>query len=227
MQQLILLHGAIGAQQQWDALRAMLAPYYQVHTLNFYGHGGTELPGSPFSIAGFADQLLQFIDAKQLHAVNLFGYSMGGYVALYLAKQHPERIQKIITLGTKFNWDEATAAREVKMLDPVVMEQKIPAFVNVLRQRHAPQNWELVLHKTAEMMTAMGKENPLLLQHYAGIETPSLIMLGDRDKTVTLEETIAVYRQLPHAQFAVLPGTPHPLEQVNLVSLMQCLQGFL
>ena len=53
---------------------------------------------------------------------------MGGYVALQLANKHPKYVQKIITLGTKFAWDKETAAKEVKMLNPEKIEEKIPAF---------------------------------------------------------------------------------------------------
>jgi esterase len=55
----------------------------------------------------------------------------------------------------------------------------------------------------------------LHLNEYASIQTPSLIMLGDKDKMVSREETIAVYEQLPNAQLAILPATPHPIEQVD------------
>ena len=40
-------------------------------------------------------------------------------------------------------------------------------------------------------------------------------MLGDRDKMVSLEETTAVYKAIPHAALAVLPNTPHALEQTD------------
>ena len=43
---------------------------------------------------------------------DIFGYSMGGYVALHAARRHPERIGSIMTLGTKFAWDTPTAEKE-------------------------------------------------------------------------------------------------------------------
>ena len=46
------------------------------------------------------------------------GHSMGGYVALKLALKRPELVDRIITLGTKFNWTPEVAAKEVKMLNP-------------------------------------------------------------------------------------------------------------
>lgn len=221
---LLLLHGAIGAASQLQPLAAQLAAHYDVHLPEFPGHGGTPLPEQPFSIALFAEATLQYIRQHELKEITIFGYSMGGYVALYLARQYPDLISRIITLGTKFHWDEATAAREVKMLDADIIIQKVPAFADNLARLHAPNDWKTVLQKTAEMLFGMGVDNPLKPTDYKDITTPSLIMLGDRDKMVTLPETVAAYNAIPGAQMAVLPGTPHPVEQVSLSLLTFFLQ---
>jgi hypothetical protein len=52
-------------------------------------------------------------------------------------------------------------------------------------------------------------------------------MLGDRDKMVTLEETVTVYKNLLNAQLCILPNTPHPLEQVNVDLLAYVIYTFL
>jgi pimeloyl-ACP methyl ester carboxylesterase len=140
---------------------------------------------------------------------------MGGYVALYLAKHHPGLVNRTITLGTKFHWDEQTAASEVKMLDWKKIEEKVPAFAKQLEQMHNPQDWKTVLQRTIQMLTEMGRNNPLSLTDYSTIQEPSLILLGDRDRTVSLDETVSVFKQLPNGQFCILPGTAHPIDQVD------------
>jgi pimeloyl-ACP methyl ester carboxylesterase len=67
------------------------------------------------------------------------------------------------------------------------------------------------------MMRNLGVNNTLEINDYTSIDVPSLIMLGDRDKMVTLEETIAVYKNIPNAQMCVLPNTSHPVEQVIMI----------
>lgn len=223
MEPLILLHGALGCRSQLAALAEQLAPHYQVHALDFPGHGGTPAT-EPFSIPYFANYVRQYCAANGFPKISIFGYSMGGYVALYLARQAPELIARVITLATKFHWDEATAAKEVKMLQPETILQKVPQFAETLRQRHAPADWEEVLRHTATMLQGLGRQNALALNDYNAITCPSLLMLGDRDKMVTLEETVAVYRQLPHGQLAVLPNTPHPLEAVAVDRLALMIQ---
>jgi pimeloyl-ACP methyl ester carboxylesterase len=214
MEPLILLHGALGSSAQLAPLAKLLSDHYEVHTLDLPGHGGTPLPG-PFSIPFFAHYVQQYCQDNSLSRVPIFGYSMGGYVALYLARQASQSVSRVITLATKFHWDEATAAKEVKMMDPEVIQQKVPQFAQVLQLRHSPTNWKDLLQRTAQLLTGLGQQNVLTAADYQQVACPCLLMLGDRDKMVTLEETVAVYRQLPQGQLAVLPNTPHPLEAAS------------
>jgi pimeloyl-ACP methyl ester carboxylesterase len=227
MQQLLLLHGAIGASQQLMPLADQLSGQFKVHTLDFSGHGGKAMPDTPFSIELFADDVLQFMEKENLDKVSVFGYSMGGYVGMYLAKNYPEKIDKVITLATKYDWTPEIAVREIQMLNPDKIEQKVPAFAETLKQRHAPNDWKKVMHKTTEMISALGENNTLTTEDYAGINTPSMILLGDRDKMVSLEETVSVYKALPNAQMCILPATQHPIEQVNKDLLTFIVKTFL
>ena len=164
MQHLLLLHGAIGAKDQLQPLANELQDKYIVHTINFCGHGGATFPEQPFSIRLFAEDVLHYLEQNNIEQANIFGYSMGGYVAMYLAKHHPEHINKVITLATKFHWDDAIAAKEIKMLDATTIEQKIPAFAQQLQQYHAPQDWKLLLAKTTALLSSLGKNNTLQLE---------------------------------------------------------------
>lgn len=212
---LLILHGAIGASSQLKGIATALSANYEIHHFDFPGHGGKELGDEPFSIPLFADAVLHYIQQNNLQQLTIFGYSMGGYVAMYLAKDHPYLIDRIITLGTKFHWDEVTATKETRMLDATTISTKVPAFAAALEARHAPNDWKEVLQRTADLMIGMGRDNPLKPDDYKDIKTPILIMLGDRDKMVTFEETIATYKQLPDAQLAILPNTPHIIAQVD------------
>ena len=227
MQQIILLHGAIGSMDQFADLENNLADIFFVHCLNFSGHGGSPFINQAFSIPLFAKEVISFLDKKEIESIAVFGYSMGGYVAMYLAKHHPQRIHKIITLATKFNWDEAIAAKEIKMLNAQKIEEKLPDFASTLQNRHAPNNWKTVLQKTVDMLVEMGSNNPLKTDDFKNIQQPVLLMLGDRDKMVTLNETLEVYNNLPQAQLAVLPNTQHPIEMVNTARLVNEIKSFL
>ena len=218
MQPLLLLHGALGAASQFDALSALLKDRYEVHTLDFSGHGSSIHQPDEYGIALFAQDVLDYMDAHELNSINIFGYSMGGYVALYLARHFPERVKSIATLATKMHWDEVTAARETGMLNVDKIIAKVPQLATALSERHINE-WTGVVHKTAAMLLKMGADSPLKEADFKALQLPVLLMLGDRDKMVGLEETVAVYNLLPNAQMAMLPGTPHPFELVHAGTL--------
>lgn len=214
MNSLLLLHGAIGAKDQLKPLAEALSNDFDVHTINFSGHGGEDLPPS-YSIERFADDVLNWMVEHNKETIDIFGYSMGGYVGLYLALHHPERVGKLFTLATKLEWSPDIAARETKMLNPEKIAEKVPAFATALEQRHAPQDWTAVMHRTADMMVKMGEKNPILPEQFEQIETPVTISLGDRDSMVSMDETYKVYRQLKNARMIMMPDTPHPIEKVS------------
>jgi len=227
MQHLLLLHGAMGSKEQLKGLEEILASTYKVHRISFSGHGGSAFAPGPFSIISFAEEVMEFLRSNDIQQINIFGYSMGGYVAMYLAKYHPKKINKLITLATKFSWDKIIAEKEIKMLNAEKIEEKIPSFAAALKERHHPQNWKLVLEKTREMLAGMGDDNPLKPWDYLTIHQPVLLMLGDRDKMVTLEETLAVFKNLPNGQLSIIPDTPHPIEQSSASRLAFEISSFL
>ena len=214
MKHLLLLHGALGSSAQMAPLADILREKFTIHTLDLPGHGGTA--ANEFSIESFAGFTAAYCKEKGLEKISLFGYSMGGYVGLSLAKQQPHLIERIMTLATKFHWDPPTAQRETAMLQPHIIEEKIPQFAATLRERHAPTDWKLVLQQTAGMLTEMGSRNPLRDEDLAALTIPVLITIGDRDKMVGMDETIAAYKKIRGAQLAVLPGTPHPFEGADM-----------
>jgi len=225
MKNIILLHGAIGAKDQLEPLVVELKQQgYNVFTLSFSGHGQTPF-ATNFGIEQFALELEQFITTNKLQQPTVFGYSMGGYVALYLAHQQPALLGNIITLGTKFDWSPAIAQKEVKMLDSKTIIEKVSKFAEALQKRHG-QDWELLLQKTAEMMLSLGNKNALSLNDFTSIENKVLIGLADKDNMVSLEETTAVYKQLKNGGMYMLPNTKHPIETVNVKLLLQFIKEF-
>lgn len=227
MQHLLLLHGALGDGEQFKSIASALKDEFQVHTLNFSGHGGGPIPAERLSIPLFAAEVINYLDNHKIEKVALLGYSMGGYVALYVSKNYPDRIWSVITLAAKFYWDKTIAEKEIKMMDAETIASKVPKFAKQLEARHAPTDWKILLKKCAEMLHDLGEENTLMLEDYSTVKTRALILIGDRDKMVTVEETVAVYKQLPNAAMGILPFTPHPIEQANEPVLLFMLIQFL
>lgn len=216
MQHILLLHGALGQKNQFKDLVPLLEQKnYLVHALNLYGHGSNTGHTEPFSMALFAQHVLAYIEAHSINKATILGYSMGGFVAAYLACYFPDKVTRVITLGTKFEWTPEVAAKELRLMDPEQILLKVPAFAEKLAQDHAPGDWKELLSKTGKLLVGLGEANPLTPEKLATIQVPFLITIGDRDKMIPLEECARVYRSLPNAALAVLPGTGHLIEKVD------------
>jgi pimeloyl-ACP methyl ester carboxylesterase len=235
---LILIHGALGAAEQLASLHEALVTQREAAGLSetqapiliheLAGHGQTPVrKADGLAIEAMAEDLAALLDECNWSGVDVFGYSMGGYVALHLAHEQPERIGRVLTLGTKLAWDPATAARETKLLDPDTIQAKVPAFAETLAQRHGEARWRALCHETAALLRNLGDRPLLDAAAFARIEQPVCIGVGDRDGTVSIEECVAAYRALPHGALAVLPRTPHPLDRVPTHELVALITGVL
>lgn len=212
---LLILHGAAGSKKRFERLREPLEAYFDLYRMNFSGHGGESMPDSPFSIELFAKDVIHFLNSNEIRTINIFGYSMGGFVALYLASNYPERVQKVFTLGTKFNWNKETVKQQIRLLDPDVIKEKLPDYAAELEELHKPNDWIEVIRKTAEMLTELGKKNALTEKDLSDLEIPVLIGMGDRDNMVIIEESVFSYRLLKKGQLLIIPDTPHPIHNVS------------
>lgn len=221
-QPIILLHGALGHALQLQPLRNALTEVgCEVHIVEFTGHGKTA-PSACFGIETFAQELKTYIAENKLNNCHVFGYSMGGYVALWMAANHPGPIAKITTLATKYAWNPEQAKREAAMLDADAIMAKVPAFAESLQLAHG-QRWRDLLTETRAMMLGLG-DNPMLDPTVLSeVKITVEVLVGDLDRMVSQTESQELASALPNAQFGVLSGVKHPIEQVPVSILVEAL----
>lgn len=210
---LLFLHGALGSTEQMSFLGK---EFSQFNTLffEFSGHGKTPDVDRNWSIQEFSEQLLSFCK-KHNTPLLVFGYSMGGYIALHLALRHPEQFKGIITFGTKLDWSPEVASKEILKLDPEKILLKIPQFAEELKARHGENRWKDVLRKTSELMISLGDHPVLIPEEMKSMTVPVLYGLGEKDTLVSLEETKLFQNATPGSELKYFTDTPHPIEQVN------------
>src|SRR5699024_9671924 len=213
MEKLLLLHGALATKAQFDPLIPFLQESYEWHRLTFMGHG-REATDKPIRMQDLVDQIVDYLDEHNIPKANIFGYSMGGYAALALAKKHPRRINKIATLGTILQWNKKVAKKECRLLNPDKMIGKIPDFVQHLDKQH-PNGWREVVNNTREMLQQLGQHPLIQKDDWQHIAVPIRLLMGDGDSTADLKRTAEIYKQLPNAQLGVLPNSTHPFNTVN------------
>lgn len=225
MKEILLLHGALGSKDQFKELESALSHSFKVHTLNFSGHGRRPSHHHAFTIQNFAHEVLDWMNEHYLEKTDIFGYSMGGYVALWLARFYPERVNRIFTLGTKLHWNAAEADKEIKMLNPEKVVEKVPAFAHSLANLHGEHKWKSVMSKTAHLMHDLAHTH-LTDQDFIKTDHKVLLSIGELDNMVTLEETEQVHCLLKNSELKVYPYVPHPIEKVPVELLVREISSF-
>ncbi len=111
------------------------------------------------------------------------------------------------------------------MLDAKTILEKVPKFAEALKVRHGAE-WEALLQKTVTMMLSLGTNNSLNFENLSSIGNKALIGLADNDTMVSLNETVAAFKNLKHGNMYMLPGSKHPIETANVAVLSYILRNF-
>ena len=121
---LVLLHGGLfNIDLQFGELLPSLAAGRQVIAADFQGHGRTNDIDRPLTCADLASDVVGLLQHLRVAQADVFGFSVGGGVALHLAIRHPELVRKLIVSSVSFHPDgdraensEAVGAMTVDMI---------------------------------------------------------------------------------------------------------------
>jgi 3-oxoadipate enol-lactonase len=97
---LLLAHGLGYTRQGWGPARELLACRYRVVSFDNRGIGESEIPPGPYTVDELADDVLQVLDEAGAARAHLLGASLGGMVAQLVAAEHPDRVDRLILVGT-------------------------------------------------------------------------------------------------------------------------------
>lgn len=219
---LLLLHGGLfDIDQQFGPLLPGLSQRRPVVALDFQGHGRTNDIDRPFGSAAFAADALGLLDHLGIERVDVFGFSIGGAVALELAIRHPDRVRRLVASSVSFRASgmrgmdnaEATGSMTVDLIAGTPMEQAYRA-----KSPHPDsEHLQGLLDRLGASYS--GGFPDWSDDDIRGIAAPTLITVGDADM-VSLEHAVAFLRLrggdvngdfagVPASQLAVFPGTSH------------------
>lgn len=219
---LLLLHGALGSARQLKRLQERMGGI----AIDLAGHGGRDIPVGGVTFEHFLTDIDRAFAEQKWTTAHLFGYSMGGYAALLYAARYPGRVESVVTVGTKLLWTDEGLQKELRKLDPDMMEAKVPAFAQALAHAHGAERWRAVVLAIAKAMSDLAA-SPLLTKDLVDrIQCPVLLCVGDGDTTAVPHDTRVFASGLRHARVEVLANTRHPFDEVDLDVLERHLEMF-
>ncbi len=212
----LFLHGALGAANQFDTFFSQYPEIRKTSfALNFPGHGGHHSNHS-FSLSHLGESVIRYMDEHGIARCHLFGYSMGGYIALYLAWQYPERIESVTTLNTKLDWTPEVVTRMQGMMDPIKILAKAPQVAVQMATTHAPADWTELAAETGRFLEVLATGGGLPDTSFSSILCPVLLLRGEKDHVVTAQECERIIQLIPNGRYQEVPESGHQWEQVRL-----------
>ncbi len=226
---MILLHGANSAGIELAPLVEALRPYATVRTPNLLGHGGRPIP-ERITMRDMAEDLVAWMDAEGVAADVIGGYSIGGTLALYMARHHPRRVRGAITLATKPLFDADTTRRLVHLVDHERLRRvRFPWGMRIdeLARMHAPNTWQDVADLAGRLFASLGEVPPLPQAQLRAIRVPVMVVSSNLDQLVPWEETLALGRFIPDSHVAMFHGPAHPLRAIPLLPVARVMDEWM
>lgn len=220
----VLLHGYSASVEWWDRVAAAMLDQ-RVIAVDLVGHGGSEAPrdATDYQIDGQARAVRRALDALNVRHAVLVGHSMGGNVAIAVAEQDPERVERVVVSDTPAE----AAMVETPALAGLACTPVIGPAVDRLRPLDAVTQSSLqtgfaadypvpaLAHRSLERLTHAGvchsgeqDNEPVPADRLAALGKPTLVVWGERDVLTPTGPNVARYRRAGLTP-VVIPGVGH------------------
>jgi pimeloyl-ACP methyl ester carboxylesterase len=187
-----------------------LAEHFHLLAPERRGHGHTPDVEGPFTYALMADDMIAFMDEVVGRPAHLVGWSDGGHIGLRVAAKRPDLVTKLVAISAHFD----NAAAEPGMSEALATstgEEPENALPRAMYESTSPDSaghWPIVFEKIKAMI--LDDDQTIAEEERGRITSPTLIIASD-DDVVRIEHTVELYRSIPNAQLAIVPGTSHML----------------
>lgn len=198
---MLLLHAALQTHESMAPLVEELAPLgLRLVAVDLPGHGRSTHSG-PLTIAGMADAVEALIDRLGLGRPLVAGYSLGGMVGIELALRG--RASGLIVLASRIR----PAGDGRAAFAPAAIRRRSPLWARQLEEKHTATPWERLATALGEELATWPGFDPAAL---AALSVPVLVVQGDRDQMVPLEQGQELARLAPQGRFHLVPRAGHP-----------------
>lgn len=222
---IIILHGLMGASDNWLTIAKQLSATNKVYSLDLRNHGRSP-HSSDFDYAALSGDVREFIEDEEIQQPVLIGHSMGGKVAMTLALQYPLKIRKLVVVDIApkkyksgyfdaligqllaLNVDQIRSRNEADMwLSSGIPEVGVRRFLlkNLVRGESGGFNWR-------PNLSVIHQSLPTITEGVAGqgvFEKPSLFIRGGKSKYIPDEDFENIKALFPASEFVTIENAGH------------------
>jgi len=221
---IVLLHGVNDQAGTWSTIAPMLVAKHALIVPDLAGHGESEPAEGPIAMGEIVARLDAILEHENAHDVTLVGNSMGGWVAMLYALDHPERVARLVL--------ESASGMTWPVSVPLVAQNRDQAVV-MLRAVHGPSmaipDWMI------DALLARAAASPMLRVARAGVvqylldaklpslAPPATLIWGADDGVLPVAYAEALRAKLAYARLHVIDGAAHIPHRQQPDRFVECL----
>lgn len=228
---IILIHGLMDSTYSWSKNIDVLAQTHRVWAIDMIGFGfSSRMTARRYSLKYSARTVREFMDAQKIERATLIGHSLGGAVALQIAHDFPERIERLVLIApgtfrvgqipTVANWAARVpivprALASISTTSPRIRLASFrhalgnPAFMDEAQTSALVQTTQVKGSTDALVAMAASPRDSDVPGNLSAITQPTLILHGDKDGAVPVRHAERHARAMPNAQMLILEGAGH------------------
>lgn len=233
---LLLIHGFLVSQLEWADVLEPLAERFHVIAPDLPGFGDSEKPGParyPYGIDSFSEAMADLVAAFGVGRAHVMGHSMGGAVALTLAAEHPELVQRLVVVDPLvYPFEMALKAKLVlyPVVGPLIFKQLYGrgmfrayfrdevfgggAHDTARVDEHYERFNSPAARESAYATLRAIQDTRSLVARLGRVRTPTLVVWGRDDRIFPVAHASRLAKDLTDARLEVLSAGHSPGEEI-------------
>ena len=233
----VLIHGMVNSSRHWEAVALALADRYTVVAPDLIGHGDSATPRGDYSLGAHAAAIRDLLAAIGIDRATIVGHSLGGGVAMQFFYQFPQRTERLALVSSGGLGDQVSPLLRGAALPgasallrlaahPAVLAALrdagasmrgrgvakgayLQAVARALRPLQDRGSREAFLHTLRAVIDRHGQRVSARDRLYLLAPIPTLIVWGERDRTIPIEHGRQAHAAIPGSRFETLPRAAH------------------
>ena len=200
---LLLLHNFFGTADNWKPYVETYSKQFRTIAVDMMNHGRSDIYKEDtdfFKHADYAKIIFALMDSLKITNVNAIGASSGGMTLLYLNTMQPERFKSVITIGSQIYYS--------KQCRDWITKTGVNDFIAYATAPHGAQRAMFLARQFLRMVNQYG--DPLFTPDMLStIKASWLVVQGDNDEPVPLEQALVMHQYIPNSRLWVIPDGGH------------------
>ncbi|MEX2105983.1 MAG: alpha/beta fold hydrolase [Solirubrobacterales bacterium] len=251
----VLVHGMVNSSRHWEAVASRLAESHTVVAPDLVGHGDSATPRGDYSLGAHAATIRDLLTTIGVERATIVGHSLGGGVAMQFFYQFPQRTERLVLISSGGLGDEvspllrgaalpgsatllrlATRPRLVGAIAGAGARLRsrgnstgvyLQAVARALGPLQEPGSRRAFLQTLRSVIDVQGQRVSARDRLYLLGDMPTLIVWGERDRTIPIAHGLEAERSIPNCRFETLPRAAHFPNLEDPEGLADVLRDFL